>query len=105
EPGDADAQSGPTKRDVIHKSPRVSLIAQADARSATRAWRGSPRRGGLSADTKIRDAARPLGAAARRRITPPMRIDQAVNIEDLQRMAKGRLPEIAFDVIQGGLED
>src|ERR1700746_3670225 len=34
-----------------------------------------------------------------------MRIDQAVNIEDLHRMAKRRLPEIAFDFIEGGLED
>src|SRR5712671_1566549 len=34
-----------------------------------------------------------------------MRIDQAVNIEDLQRMAKRRLPKIAFDFIEGGLED
>src|SRR6266542_377921 len=34
-----------------------------------------------------------------------MRIDQAVNIEDLHRMAKRRLPKIAFDFIEGGLED
>src|ERR1700746_3291520 len=34
-----------------------------------------------------------------------MRIDQAVNIEDLHRMAKGRLPKSAFDFIEGGLED
>ena len=33
-----------------------------------------------------------------------MRIDQAVNIEDLHRMAKRRLPKIAFDFIEGGLE-
>jgi (S)-mandelate dehydrogenase len=34
-----------------------------------------------------------------------MRIDQAVNIEDLHKMAKRRLPKIAFDFIEGGLED
>src|ERR1700680_450558 len=34
-----------------------------------------------------------------------MRIDQAVNIEDLHRMAKRRLPKIAFDFIVGGLDD
>ena len=34
-----------------------------------------------------------------------MRIDKAVNIEDLHRMAKRRLPKIAFDFIEGGLED
>jgi hypothetical protein len=34
-----------------------------------------------------------------------MRIDQAVNIEDLHRTAKQRLPEIAFDFIEGGRED
>jgi len=34
-----------------------------------------------------------------------MRIDQAVNIEDLHRIAKRRLPKIAFDFIEGGLED
>ena len=34
-----------------------------------------------------------------------MRIDDAVNIEDLHRMAKRRLPKVAFDFIEGGLED
>ena len=34
-----------------------------------------------------------------------MRLDQAVNIEDLHQMAKRRLPKIAFDYIEGGLED
>ena len=34
-----------------------------------------------------------------------MKIEDAVNIEDLQRMAKRRLPKIAFDFIEGGLED
>ena len=34
-----------------------------------------------------------------------MRIDQAVNIEDLHQMAKRRLPKVAFDFIEGGLED
>jgi (S)-mandelate dehydrogenase len=34
-----------------------------------------------------------------------MRIEDAVNIEDLHRMAKRRLPQIAFDYIEGGIED
>ena len=34
-----------------------------------------------------------------------MNRDQAVNIEDLHRMAKRRLPKTAFDFIEGGLED
>jgi (S)-mandelate dehydrogenase len=34
-----------------------------------------------------------------------MNIDQAVNIEDLHRMAKRRLPKIMFDYIEGGVED
>ena len=34
-----------------------------------------------------------------------MNLDQAVNIENLHRMAKRRLPKIAFDFIEGGLED
>src|SRR5712692_7451902 len=34
-----------------------------------------------------------------------MRIDQAVNIEDLHQMAKRRLPKVMFDYIEGGVED
>jgi L-lactate dehydrogenase (cytochrome)/(S)-mandelate dehydrogenase len=34
-----------------------------------------------------------------------MRLKNAINIEDLHRMAKRRLPKIAFDFIEGGLED
>ncbi|MBV9587356.1 MAG: alpha-hydroxy-acid oxidizing protein [Alphaproteobacteria bacterium] len=34
-----------------------------------------------------------------------MRVENAVNIEDLHRMAKRRLPKAAFDFIEGGLED
>jgi L-lactate dehydrogenase (cytochrome)/(S)-mandelate dehydrogenase len=34
-----------------------------------------------------------------------MNIDKAINIEDLHRAAKRRLPRIAFDFIEGGLED
>ena len=34
-----------------------------------------------------------------------MKIEDAVNIDDLHRMAKRRLPKIAFDFIEGGLED
>jgi (S)-mandelate dehydrogenase len=38
-------------------------------------------------------------------IEPAMKIEDAVNIEDLHRMAKRRLPKIIFDFIEGGLED
>ncbi|HZU88696.1 MAG TPA: alpha-hydroxy-acid oxidizing protein, partial [Stellaceae bacterium] len=34
-----------------------------------------------------------------------MKIDKAVNIEDLHRMAKRKLPRIIFDFIEGGVED
>src|SRR2546425_5679389 len=34
-----------------------------------------------------------------------MRLNDAVNIEDLHRMAKRRLPKIMFDYIEGGVED
>ena len=34
-----------------------------------------------------------------------MSIDNAINIEDLHRRAKRRLPKIAFDFIEGGCED
>ncbi len=33
------------------------------------------------------------------------RIDSAINIDDLKRMAKRRLPKIMFDFIEGGAED
>jgi (S)-mandelate dehydrogenase len=33
------------------------------------------------------------------------KLDDAVNIEDLHRMAKRKLPKIIFDFIEGGLED
>jgi (S)-mandelate dehydrogenase len=34
-----------------------------------------------------------------------MKIENAINIEDLRRMARRRLPRIAFDYIEGGVED
>jgi L-lactate dehydrogenase (cytochrome)/(S)-mandelate dehydrogenase len=34
-----------------------------------------------------------------------MNLDRAVNIEDLHRMAKRKLPKIMFDYIEGGVED
>ena len=34
-----------------------------------------------------------------------MRLNDVVNIEDLHQQAKRRLPKIAFDFIEGGLED
>ena len=33
------------------------------------------------------------------------RVDRAINIDDLKRMAKRRLPKIMFDFIEGGVED
>ena len=34
-----------------------------------------------------------------------MNLDKAINIEDLHRMARRRLPRICFDFIEGGVED
>src|ERR1700746_3874923 len=34
-----------------------------------------------------------------------MTLDRAINIEDLHRMAKRKLPRIIFDYIEGGVED
>jgi L-lactate dehydrogenase (cytochrome)/(S)-mandelate dehydrogenase len=34
-----------------------------------------------------------------------MKLDQVVNIEDLHQLARRRLPKIAFDYIEGGIED
>ncbi len=34
-----------------------------------------------------------------------MKLDQAINVEDLHRMAKRKLPKIIFDYIVGGVED
>ena len=34
-----------------------------------------------------------------------MKIADAINVDDLRRMAKRRLPKIAFDFIEGGVED
>src|ERR1700710_242162 len=34
-----------------------------------------------------------------------MSIDSAINIDDLKRMAKRRLPKIMYDFIEGGVED
>jgi L-lactate dehydrogenase (cytochrome)/(S)-mandelate dehydrogenase len=35
----------------------------------------------------------------------PTRLDAAINFEDLRKLAKRRLPRIAYDFIEGGLED
>ena len=35
----------------------------------------------------------------------PANIDAAVNFDDLRKLAKRRLPKIAYDFIEGGLED
>jgi (S)-mandelate dehydrogenase len=34
-----------------------------------------------------------------------LKLDKAINIEDLHRMARRRLPKVAFDFIEGGVED
>ncbi len=34
-----------------------------------------------------------------------MKVADAVNFDDLRRLAKRRLPKIAFDFIEGGVED
>ena len=34
-----------------------------------------------------------------------MKLEQAINIEDLHRMAKRKLPKVMFDYIEGGVED
>src|SRR6202047_208669 len=53
-----------------------------------------------------RNRARNLSSPSPRRgENGTMTLDRAVNIEDLHRMAKRRLPKIAFDFIEGGLED
>src|SRR5260370_30817719 len=100
EPGDADPQPCLAERGVIHHSPAVCFrrlevyIVHSSA----------PLRCGLSTDAKIRNVA-DLHLAARRGVHTLMSIDQAVNIEDLHRMAKRRPPKIAVDFIEGGLED
>jgi len=35
----------------------------------------------------------------------PARIDAAINLDDLRKLAKRRLPKIAYDFIEGGLDD
>src|SRR3974377_430762 len=34
-----------------------------------------------------------------------MRLNDAINIEDLHRIAKRKLPKVIFDYIEGGVED
>ena len=34
-----------------------------------------------------------------------MKVDAAVNLEDLRLMARRKLPKIAFDFIDGGVDD
>ena len=41
----------------------------------------------------------------RGKMSPMSRIDRAINIDDLKRMAKRRMPKIMFDFIEGGVED
>src|SRR4029078_12315233 len=57
---------------------------------------------GLSPAAKMRNVAK---SQARSGDDVKMKLEDAVNIEDLHRMAKRRLPKIAFDFIEGGLED
>src|SRR5580700_3559840 len=87
-------------------------------RWANAARRRSPQHGSAVLCRLLLAAARPRFSVARgsgratyHRLSPrrgengTMNLDQAVNIEDLHRMAKRRLPKIAFDFIEGGLED
>src|SRR5215469_6816610 len=53
----------------------------------------------------MRDPLRNAVDLAALRGAPTMRLKDAINIEDLHQMAKRRLPKIAFDFIEGGLED
>src|SRR6516164_3208513 len=62
----------------------------------------APLREGLPDGAKLRNVAE---LPREREKMGKMRIDQAVNIEDLHRIAKRRLPKIAFDFIEGGRED
>src|SRR5262249_28699989 len=88
----------------------LDIDAIFDCRRAVRVWAVEPdaahspaaRCRGLSGKEKLRNVARLPRVTEN---TATMRIDQAVNIEDLHRMAKRRLPKIAFDFIEGGLED
>lgn len=34
-----------------------------------------------------------------------MKIENAINIDDLRRLARRRLPRMVFDFIEGGVED
>jgi hypothetical protein len=34
-----------------------------------------------------------------------LKLQRAINIDDLRKLAKRRLPRIAFDFIEGGVED
>src|SRR3546814_10245415 len=43
--------------------------------------------------------------AALQRREQEMGLDRAVNVDDLRRLAKKRLPKIAFDFIEGGCDD
>jgi L-lactate dehydrogenase (cytochrome)/(S)-mandelate dehydrogenase len=68
------------------------------AESSRRQWRDGALRANLTA----------RGHAARDRRMRRERavnIDKAINIDDLRRMAKRRMPRIAFDFIEGGVED
>src|SRR5258708_7648667 len=63
----------------------------------------SPRgrgRGPARSDGRVRGRRGPPGGE-----DAGMKTDKAINIEDLRRMAKRRLPRLCFDFIEGGLED
>jgi (S)-mandelate dehydrogenase len=46
-----------------------------------------------------------LSAILRRCGAMPMNVNDAVNIEDLHRLARRKLPKVMFDYIEGGVED
>src|SRR6266851_4162943 len=52
---------------------------------------------------KLGKVQEPIGLLHRERIT--MNVNRAINIDDLRKMAKRRLPRIAYDFIEGGVED
>src|SRR5258707_12097187 len=63
----------------------------------------SPRgrgRGPARSDGRVRGHRGPPGGE-----DAGMKTDKAINIDDLRRMAKRRLPRLCFDFIEGGLED
>src|SRR5207244_11614311 len=81
-------------------SPSISAWRPAPARSAPRLRHpeGLSRPRGIGHSAFLSDS-RIVGEQAH------VRLNDAINIEDLHRMAKARLPKVAFDFIEGGGDD